>query len=330
MSWRNSILSPDGGSQREQIQEIKTLVQIKMLPSQAQHFLQVPFSNDISIVITIFIKLGFKDFLNIKMDTNFKDKLTLIQPVVWSFMGQFGDIFVIVLVLMVSIIIFCILPILIRFEQFNHRQIIVEVFLLSCQLINCTYTLCSSVYQTINLKLELCISFPIFGNHSNYHFINTDYKMEMDKHMAKGQDWIMLLKDQPEQYDSVKRRVEGLLRGFVIVAYQLLSRIAIPFLLYMILLLKNSQIPETNIRYNYLPANYDVNEQYCVKENIVMTDLLFEDKDDPVEDLNSDPSKIIMKRITQYGIFTKSFIYTFIEFYYFISSLKQTQKKKKQ
>lgn len=59
--------------------------------------------------------------------------------------------------------------------------------------------------------------------------------------------------------------MEGLLRGFVIVAYQLLSKIAIPVLLFMILLFKNSNIPDTSIRYNYLPANYEENEMFCLK-----------------------------------------------------------------
>ncbi|CAK78121.1 unnamed protein product (macronuclear) [Paramecium tetraurelia] len=434
-------LSPDGEDLKEsKDKKIKTLVQIKTMPSQAQHFQQVPFSNDmeitmlfiymllaqfsivetmkmigsalgyyvidsgmlfyfdgiivmmiirnifkaatiggydsqqtkmsiviciISIVITIFINLGFKDFLNINMRHEFQRQAvhleivlrTLIQPGVWSFMGQFGDMFVIVLALMVSIIIFCILPILIRFGNcFTElkNSLITDksqskfFYLVASQLIAHIFYVALYIKPLIQ-NLNYVFHFQFLAILVITILQMMTFKMEMDKHMAKGYDWIMILKDQPEQQDYVKRRVEGLLRGFVIVAYQLLSRIAIPFLLYMILLLKNSQIPETNVRYNYLPANYDVNEQYCVKENIVMMDFLFEDKDDPVEDVNSDPSKIIMKRITKYGIFTKSFIYTFIEFilfnYYFISfvlsvfyifflnktqSVKQTQKKKKQ
>lgn len=40
---------------------------------------------------------------------------TLIPPGMWSSMGHFGEVFVILLALIVSFIIFCILPILIRF-----------------------------------------------------------------------------------------------------------------------------------------------------------------------------------------------------------------------
>ncbi|CAD8078280.1 unnamed protein product [Paramecium sonneborni] len=435
------FLPPDGEDLKEsKDKKIKTLVQIKTMPSQAQHFQQVPFANDleitmlfiymlfsqfliveimkmlgsalgyyvidsgmlfyfdgiivimiiknvfkaatiggydsqqtkmsiviciISILITIFINLGFKDFLNINMRHEFQRLAihleivfrNLFQPGVWSFMGQFGDLFVIVLALMVSVIIFCILPILIRFgncfTQLKNSLTTDKAqskffYLIAGQLIAHIFYVAlyiKPLIQNLNYVFHLqFIAIIIIGILQ----IMT-YTLEMDQHMAKGCDWIMILKDQPEQQDYVKRRVEGLIRGFVIVAYQLLSKITIPILLFMILLLKNSQIPETNIRFNYLPANYELNEMYCVKEQIIMMDYLFEDKEDPIEDVSSDPSKIIMKRISKYGMFTKSFIYTFIEFilfnYYFISfvlsifyifflnktqSVKQTQKKKKQ
>ncbi|CAD8163431.1 unnamed protein product [Paramecium octaurelia] len=435
------FLPPDGEDLKEsKDKKSKTLVQIKTMPSQAQHFQQVPFANDleitmlfiymlfaqfvivemlkiigsalgyyvidsgmlfyfdgiivlmiirniykaatiggydsqqtkmsiviciISIVITIFINLGFKDFLNINMRHEFQRQAvhleivlrTFIQPGVWSFMGQFGDLFVIVLALMVSIIIFCILPILIRFGNcFTELKNSISTdksqqkffYLIAGQLI--AHIIYIALYiKPLIQNLDYVFHFQFLAIMVIAILQIMTYTMEMDKHMAKGCDWIMILKDQPEQQEYVKKRVEGLLRGFVIVAYQLLSKIAIPILLFMILLLKNSQIPETHIRYNYLPANYEHKEMYCVKENIIMMDFLFEEKDDPVEDANLDPSKIIMKRITKYGIFTKSFIYTFIEFilfnYYFISfvlsifyifflnktqSVKQTQKKKKQ
>jgi hypothetical protein len=49
----------------------------------------------------------------------------------------------------------------------------------------------------------------------------------------------------------------------------------------MILLFRNSQIPS---RYNHLPANYELNEMYCGKKDILIMDYLFDTQDDPIED----------------------------------------------
>lgn len=45
----------------------------------------------------------------------------------------------------------------------------------------------------------------------------------------------------------------------------------------MILLFKNSNIPDTSIRYNYLPANYEENEMFCLKSDINIMDYLFKE-----------------------------------------------------
>lgn len=45
------------------------------------------------------------------------------------------------------------------------------------------------------------------------------YTLELEKHMAKGYEWALVLKEQPEHAEYVKKKISALLRGMVIVGY---------------------------------------------------------------------------------------------------------------
>jgi hypothetical protein len=46
------------------------------------------------------------------------------------------------------------------------------------------------------------------------------YRTELDRHMYKGFMWAKLIVDSPELLAPVSKRIAGLFKGMVVVAYQ--------------------------------------------------------------------------------------------------------------
>lgn len=76
-----------------------------------------------SSLIVIMVNIGFKDYLEINIKHEFQRQgmhleivlHQIVQPGLFSFMSKFGDVFIVLMSLVVAFITFCILPVLIRF-----------------------------------------------------------------------------------------------------------------------------------------------------------------------------------------------------------------------
>lgn len=54
-----------------------------------------------------------------------------------------------------------------------------------------------------------------------------------------------------------------------------MSKIAIPLLLFMILIVRNQTVLEGSVRHTQLPAKYSEAEVFCVKKQVNMMEFLF-------------------------------------------------------
>ncbi|KAM3135142.1 hypothetical protein pb186bvf_012788 [Paramecium bursaria] len=288
----------------------------------------------VSTVVSLIIFLGFKDFITINIRHEMQRQASHLEivlrgflyPGIWTTLSQYSDFFIVLLSLLIGGLTYATLPVVIRFgnsftelkDRQNDKTMDKEVkkagrntfIFLALQLI----------VPFIYIGLHLTPFVEGFPHTLSLKFLTITiqtilawqtYVPELDMHMFKAYDWLSAAAAQPEYYELMVNKVRALLRGMVVVAYQMITRILIPVVLMILLISRHDESQ------NQLPARYLEDDAYCVQKQINIMDFIFNETviEDQPQDQQFEQQKILVKKVSKYNILSRSFIYSILEFF---------------